>query len=128
MEVFETDLYVAEITELGCTSRDSIFVSFENCEECLLFPNVFSPSGDGRNDVFQPVRNCEIEIVSFELEVYNRWGTNVFQSTDIQFGWDGTFDNDPSITEVYAWKSTYSFNQGSRVVEKCLMGNITLIR
>jgi len=127
-EVFETSQYVAQISEQGCTHRDSIFVSFENCEECILFPNIFTPNGDNANDVFRPVMDCNIEPLSFHLEIYNRWGQHIFSSADTMSGWDGYFEKELSPAEVYAWKSTYTYYQGSKMVTKCLRGNVTLIR
>ena len=55
----------------------------------ILFPNAFSPNGDGRNDVFKPAYYSSIE--SFKMEIYNRWGEKMFGTNDIETGWTGFF-------------------------------------
>lgn len=59
----------------------------DNCPIYLL-PNIFTPNSDGVNDFFMPFPYRFIESVDFQ--VYNRWGTLVFQTTDPAIGWDGT--------------------------------------
>lgn len=58
----------------------------ENCPEYTL-PNVFSPNGDGFNDVFRPFPYRFIEKI--DLHVYNRWGLEVFATADPDIKWDG---------------------------------------
>jgi len=52
------------------------------------FPNVFTPGSDGHNDVFQPFPYSFVESVN--IEIFNRWGNLVFQTTDPDILWDGT--------------------------------------
>ncbi len=68
-------------------SDSSNFVCFDNCPLFSL-PNVFTPNGDGDNDLFMallPIRQIE----SINLEVYNRWGQVVYATKDPYFNWDG---------------------------------------
>ena len=60
---------------------------FDDCPEYEL-PNVFTPNGDGRNDVFQPFPYRAVERI--EMTIFNRWGGIVFQTTDPDILWDGT--------------------------------------
>src|SRR5690625_5998055 len=59
-------------------------------ETCHLYrlPNVFTPNGDGRNDVFYPLNRAFIQKVNFEA--YSRWGNLVFKTDDPEINWDGT--------------------------------------
>lgn len=68
-------------------SEMSNIICFDNCPT-YEFPNIFTPNGDGRNDVFGPYNNRSIE--SVEFTVFNRWGNIVFQTTDPKILWDGT--------------------------------------
>ena len=68
-------------------SEMSNIICFDNCPT-YEFPNIFTPNGDGRNDVFGPFPFRSIE--SVEFNVFNRWGSIVFQSTDPKILWDGT--------------------------------------
>jgi gliding motility-associated-like protein len=95
----------------------------------VLIPNAFSPgspsggaSGDGKNDVFLPVTRG---VTEFELMVFNRWGTLLFQSDDPTIGWDGTYQGKLCQQDVYVYKLTASYDNGERVVR---MGDINLIR
>ena len=68
-------------------SEMSNIICLDNCP-IYEFPNIFTPNGDGRNDVFGPYSNRSIEAVEFK--VFNRWGNIVFQTTDPKILWNGT--------------------------------------
>ncbi|MBQ4440997.1 MAG: gliding motility-associated C-terminal domain-containing protein, partial [Bacteroidales bacterium] len=55
----------------------------------LWVPNSFTPDGDGLNDRFVPVFSYPGEVRNFEMMVYDRWGSMVFLTTDMDAGWDG---------------------------------------
>ncbi|MEI6124685.1 MAG: gliding motility-associated C-terminal domain-containing protein [Bacteroidota bacterium] len=104
-------------------SWDSVTVTVnENCNNTVFIPNIFSPNKDGQNDVFR-VRGPEID--SAHLQVYNRWGNLVFESKDINQGWDGTYKGQDCEAGVYAFWATINFTNGQTIVKS---GNITLIR
>jgi gliding motility-associated-like protein len=99
----------------------------------ILIPNAFSPgsaggggsgssSGDGKNDMFLPLTRG---VVEFELLVFNRWGTLLFQSTDPNTGWDGTYQGKLCQQDVYVYKFSASYENGERFVR---VGDINLIR
>lgn len=67
-------------------SEFSNIVCVENCPDYVL-PNVFTPNGDGTNDLLTPVTNRQVESIVFT--VYNRWGTIIFESTNPEILWDG---------------------------------------
>jgi gliding motility-associated-like protein len=127
-EVSETNLYTAIIEGELCNSYDSVFVEFKNCENCLLFPNAFTPDQDGVNDLFKPVLDCEVEFVTFHLQIYNRWGQKVFETNNPLEGWDGNFNGKFLTSDVYVWKSSSSYTKGENIFEKTAHGDLTLIR
>lgn len=112
--------YVFASLDTGCqTLEDSIFI------QKLLFvmPNIFSPNGDGANDVFKPFFLGEMDIV--ELVVYNRWGNVVFESNDATNpGWDGKKEDKDAPSEVYIY--TVRVGVGGEVKEE--KGQVTLLR
>jgi gliding motility-associated-like protein len=55
-------------------------------------PNVFTPNGDGKNDLFVPFPYKYIQDI--DLKIFNRWGTLVFQTTDKDINWDGKEQED----------------------------------
>ena len=95
-------------------------VENEDCECDLYVPNAFSPNGDGTNDIFKPV--CECQILDYELSIYNRWGELVFHSTDASEGWIGNGSTAlyfiPSELYTYKLKGTPVKNGKRRTIEK----------
>jgi len=85
-------------------------------------PSGFSPNGDGNNDIVF-VRGFSIKEMDFKI--YNRWGQLVFESTDREKGWDGTFNGKPQPMDAYAYILTATFKDGTHYKKK---GNITLLR
>lgn len=69
--------------------NESVFSNILCIDNCPLYflPNVFTPNGDGKNDLFEPFPYRYVE--SIDLKVYNRYGTLVFESTDPDILWDG---------------------------------------
>ncbi len=63
----------------------------------LYVPNTFSPNGDGVNDVFKAEGDG---ITIFEMMIYDRWGQLVFQSTDINKGWDGKVNGGTEVAAM----------------------------
>lgn len=119
--------FYAEVTNnLGCKSKDSILVEVEEIEEtCKIneafIPNAFTPDGNGFNDVLF-VRNVEAE--EFLWIIYNRWGVKVFESRDINQGWDGRFNGVLQSTDVFGYYLRL-ICEGEIVERK---GNVTLVR
>ncbi|MEO0724031.1 MAG: PKD domain-containing protein [Bacteroidota bacterium] len=113
----------------GCTAERSIVVDILNCvppEDCeLMIPNAFSPNRDGVNDDFRAFFGDACTPESFTLEVYNRWGGQVYQSNDPNEGWNGRFRGreHPSGVLIYWCQATFP---GGATIEK--KGDITLIR
>lgn len=107
----------------GCTI-DEIDVTIKQ-DECipLIFPNAFSPNGDGINDVFGP--NEDSKVSSFKLILYNRFGTELFHSQNVHSKWDGTFKGALVPYGVYYWQANFIMPDGVPGIQK---GYITLIR
>lgn len=72
----------------GCTGTDQLTVSELDCEIEVIIPNVFTPdNGDGLNDVFF-IKNLDANPNS-KLVIFNRWGLEVFSSSNYQNDWNG---------------------------------------
>lgn len=96
----------------GCDSLALLNINWSNeCEEdqdCyLIFPNVFSPNNDGVNDLFRPIKNCNVS--QFSLEIYNRWGVLVFTTNQVEQAWDGKINGDLQSQDNYIFQVVYSF-------------------
>ncbi len=85
-------------------------------------PNAFSPNGDGQNDIFYP-RGGPFKSIDFCI--YNPWGNKIFETTDVNTGWDGTYKGIKQPVGTYVWtvKATTIDNK-----EYSKSGDVTLIR
>jgi len=103
---------------------DSVLVYGVDCACYMQFPNSFTPNGDGLNDWFKPeLQGCAFE--RFQLRVYNRWGQQVFESSDPERAWDGSYMGKSLQEGVYAY-----FVSGIDAWKKLHVhkGNVTLLR
>jgi len=73
----------------------------------IWVPNVFTPNGDGINDVFRVLGNVG-RMEGFRLSLFNRWGAMVYVSDDRYAGWDGTYKGGPALLGTYAYMLAYS--------------------
>ncbi len=91
----------------------------------LFIPNAFTPNGDGKNEVFNVFGN--LQAVKFmEVSIFNRIGEKVFESNDINFGWDGNYKGKPADFGVYTYVLRVVFIDG--YTPKFYKGTITLVR
>lgn len=90
----------------------------------LHFPNAFSPNGDGKNDIFEPVGLTE-GIRDYKLSIFNRYGEMIFESTDVLQGWDGTLSGKSVPNGVYIMNYQYKEARGQLFENK---GFITVVR
>lgn len=104
---------------------DTIVAHLEPQEYRYYAPNCFSPNGDGINDLFLPIANV-IELETYDLQIYDRWGTSIYASNNPNLGWDGTFGGTTLPMGVYAYRA-YAVDAIKRDVYE-LRGHVTLIR
>jgi len=107
-------------SEFGCS--DSICKLLDLNNYVVDVPNAFSPNGDDRNNILY-VKGQGIKEIDFR--VYNRWGELVFETNNINSGWDGTYKGEPQGMEAYGYYLKAVF-LNDEIVEK--KGNVTLMR
>jgi gliding motility-associated-like protein len=101
---YNVTLYI--ITEYGC--RDTVVKQVRVKEGYTFYaPNAFSPDHNGINEVFL-VKGIGIDNSTFKMVIFSRWGDEVFESDDIEKGWDG-LDKHGKVMDaaVYTWMVTY---------------------
>ncbi len=127
---FVTTTYsVTVVTTGGCSDDDKITV-FVDRRRYLYVPNVFSPNGDGENDIFTVFAKPNTVKNIKTMQLFNRWGEAVFQLNDFQpnnpnIGWDGTFRGKPMNPAVFAWMIEVEFIDG---VVEVYSGDVTISR
>ncbi|NND93265.1 MAG: PKD domain-containing protein, partial [Flavobacteriales bacterium] len=97
------------------------------------FPNAFTPDQFGNNDgVYNPnqldndiffPRFAGVE--EYVLQIYNRWGELLFESDDVNRGWDGFYKGRPVQQGVYVWRAEVTFTDGKQSIKA---GDLTLLR
>ena len=115
--------YVAGTDLRGCVDTASVRITIEYDDDPVL-PSAFSPNGDGENDLARIINLKYNKLVAFRI--FNRWGQVVFFTTDVNQGWDGTFNGVPQDLGVYQYlfSTTHPDGKGLRSYK----GNLTLLR
>lgn len=87
----------------------------------LYIPNTFTPNGDGMNDTFGVAGEA---IKDFRMEIYNRWGQLIFETSDANQRWDGKFKGDQVPEGAYVYKVTA---QGATGKKETREGHLNVI-
>ena len=101
----------------------------------MRFPSGFTPNPDGSsngrydrldysNNVFYPYILVG-GLKDYKMEIYNRWGVLLFQSTDIDIGWDGYYKGQLLMQDVYIYRVSGIYNDGKRF---SVIGDVLLMR
>lgn len=117
-------VYAHAINEWGCIANDSVVLSTVGCDPQAVFvPNTFTPNNDDLNDRLY-VRGIGLTKLEY-FRVFDRWGRLVYESTNINEGWDGNINghNADIATYVYVIKAICSSN-----AEVIKSGDVTLVR
>ena len=91
-------LYVSEDGESEAELISTITITVVT--SVLEMPNAFSPNGDGVNDIYK-AKDTHQSIVEFHAYIFNRWGQKIYDWTDIDGGWDGTYHGKQVADGVY---------------------------
>jgi gliding motility-associated-like protein len=111
----------------GCENSDTINVELIDCEEFELhMPNVFTPNGDDLNERFRPIVFQHVD--ETVLTIYNRWGEKLFETNDIENGWDGNYRGEIVPDGVYFWLLEYREPRGVNPKLIHMNGTVTIIR
>jgi gliding motility-associated-like protein len=123
--VDKSTIYTLTVSDGICNATDTTYIETIDwkCDFPYVFvPNAFSPNNDNVNDILY-VRGHPIS--SIEFRVFNRWGEKVFESSDVNNGWDGTYKGKLLDPDVYDY---YLLVECSGGLKNQLNGNITLVR
>ncbi|WP_460640432.1 T9SS type B sorting domain-containing protein [Larkinella harenae] len=85
----------------GCQATDTIVVTFKKCLTPFYVPTAFTPNNDGINDQLDVYIDAAIP---FLFQIYNRWGSVIFQSEVSHFKWDGRYLNESCPEGTYTWR------------------------
>jgi|GEM_PF-3925436 len=112
-----------ENLDCGTISFDvNVFV--EECDCQVYVPNAFTPNLDQVNPVFGPETVCQFDHYLFQI--FNRWGELIFESTEADMKWPGTYKRNMVQDGIYTWRIKYS-TLNNPVTEQ-LTGHVTVLR
>jgi gliding motility-associated-like protein len=125
--VYQTGTYEVTADNGFCPQMKTISITEAACDsECVhgfAIPDIFSPNNDGRNDTFLIPHLCDM--TPFAMHIYNRWGQLVFESTDINVGWDGKYKGALEPEEEYWLWLMMTLPNGKHIYRS---GTVTLVR
>lgn len=128
IEVTEAGLYVLESTSGNCSWRDSINIMLEDCSQFAVYvPNVMATSSTV-NAQFHPFFSTQTELVTYQFDIYDRWGEMVFRSVDQQESWDGTKNGQRCNQGVYVWTLRVLYREKGQEKEAFKVGEVLLLR
>jgi gliding motility-associated-like protein len=120
----EGQIAVTVFDQYGCKGSDEVQIT-EQCPTKIYVPNAFSPNYDGTNDTFT-VLGTDIE--SLHLQVFDRWGTLMFESTDFT-PWDGRYRGQWVGPGVYVWVAVIEgFDENAKPFTERRSGSVTLVK
>ncbi len=101
--------------------KDTVIKTIRVASDFAVYvPNSFTPNEDNKNDTFNAVtRGVKI----YSLFIFDRWGHQIFETTDQNTGWDGTFKGQLCPSDIYVWKIYATSTEG---VFKELTGHLML--
>lgn len=103
---YEGLLTVKAENKCGSDSQD-INVTLVECFCDVFFPNAITVNGDGLNEAFKPVLNCQ-KVLYYHLQIYNRWGQLMFETNDIQQFWNAQYLDKKVQSGAYVWIANYT--------------------
>ena len=115
--------YQIVINEYLCTdtSRQEIYI-----EPFMVYiPNAFTPDGDNFNNEFNVVSS--MNALEWDFNIYDRWGNEIFHSTDSKVGWDGKLKGLKVQTGLYTYKLRYISCEETRAIHE-LTGHFSLLK
>jgi gliding motility-associated-like protein len=107
---------------------DSIFSSsatlkVAQCKITFYVPSAFTPNNDGKNDYFKPILLDNVN--EYYFGIYNRWGQLIFETNDINQGWNGMYNGVDQFLGTYVWVMIVTNANNMKEISK---GTVVLIR
>jgi gliding motility-associated-like protein len=115
------------ISTFGCT--DTTQVNIEVQDAVIYYvPNTFTPDEDEHNPIFKPIFTSGFDPMDYKMQIFDRWGEVVFETHDVEYGWDGTYNGTHGLVKegAYVWKIEFKTTLSDE--RRKIIGNVTLLR
>jgi gliding motility-associated-like protein len=118
----QATVYVAIATDpIGCANSDTVLVDINGYME-IFVPNIFSPNGDGQNDLLE-IKGPRL--FNYYIQIYDRWGKVVFESTEQKEYWDGKLNGSDLAPQTFVYMLSGESVLGEKITQE---GNVTIIK
>ena len=120
------NIWLDVVNTAGC--HDTTIVEFVVEPDFAVYaPNAFTPDDDNLNDGFR-VYGIGIDLNSFDLMIYDRWGEVIFTSDKLEEEWNGTIKRSEKLApnDVYIWKAIVTPYEHTDPIE--IIGHVTVVR
>lgn len=121
-------------SEFGCSDSLIVVNAFSGSGYFINFPNAFIPNPGGPSGGFYSNKSDEAGqvfhptssgVTDYQLRIFSKIGILIFESNDVNLGWDGYFKGQLANPGVYIWKVRGSYRNGEPFVKS---GDVTLLR
>jgi gliding motility-associated-like protein len=111
--IVKPGLYWVTATNICGVAADSLNIEFRDYNCRVYCPTAFTPNSDSKNDYFRPIVYNVEELTYY---IYNRWGEKLFEGTENDLGWDGTFGGNMVQSGSYIIMYEYKYKSGNRLL------------
>jgi len=118
-------VYWVRISRGNCISFDTITVTGTIGDGVIYIPNSFSPDNNRINDIFKAEGT---DITSYHLSVFDRWGELIFETSNLNEGWDGYYKGVVVQNDVYVWIMDYKTACDDKNITHRRKGIVSVIR
>ncbi|MBT8220045.1 MAG: gliding motility-associated C-terminal domain-containing protein [Bacteroidia bacterium] len=127
--VEKSGTYGLTVRKGACEVYEEISVEVKPCKEFAVYtPNVFSPDGDGKNDVFMPAIDPAIQVHEYKFMIFSRWGSLIFETEQLGEGWDGTVNGTALSRGTYIYTIDFQFTDELESGREMITGDVFLAR
>jgi PKD repeat protein len=128
------NIRLAVFSDWGCSDTLTVFNAFSGTEFFIDFPNAFIPNEQGPSGGYYSLKSDEAAqvfhpsysgISEYQLKIFSKLGIPIFESSDINLGWDGYNKGQLCDPGVYIWKVRGKFRNGEPFIK---MGDVTLLK
>lgn len=112
----------------GNSSDVQQIINVCSTDQVFHVPNTFTPDGNEFNNTFYPVFSSGFVPKEYEFFIFDRWGELIFQSNNLQVGWDGTYGTEGKKCQdgTYTWKIQFNFKENAAKTQET--GHVNLLR
>ena len=120
-------IMLTAISSLGCVDSSMVTIDYQE-SEVYYIPNSFTPDGDKFNQVFLPIFTAGIDPYNYIMEIYNRWGEVIFETHNMEYGWDGSYGLEGNDCPAGSYTYRIVIKLPDIDERKIIAGHVNLIR